>query len=191
MAERPNWFVGLPVPAEGWYRERVLRTAPEALRVFPPDDLHLTLAFLGSVDEARARAAWEARDCWDRGAITASLGPVVPLGGDRHRFRVLAARLDGGDEAVAAGMRACQPALLDAAGLPPPQRPPLPHVTLGRAPRRLAHRERRALLRWAEGLDLAGVPVPLEEVALYTWSDDRPKRLFRIVERAPLGAADA
>ena len=43
--------------------------------------------------------------------------------------------------------------------------------------------ERRAALRWAQGIDLRGVTFTAPSVALYTWADDRRERRFQIVEQ--------
>ena len=52
-----SYFVAFPVAAEPWL-ERALAGAPPGVRRLHPDDVHLTLAFLGAVTEERARAAW-------------------------------------------------------------------------------------------------------------------------------------
>jgi 2'-5' RNA ligase len=73
--------------------------------------------------------------------------------------------------------------LLEAAGAPLDTRPPLPHMTIGRVQRRATASERRAALQWAGSIDLRGASFTVTSVALYTWSDDRQERLFRIVEQ--------
>jgi hypothetical protein len=42
-------------------------------------------------------------------------------------------------------------------------------------------------LRWAEALDISALRFCVSELALYTWAEDRRQRLFRVVERLPLG----
>ena len=46
---RPNWFIGIPVPARLWLK-RALINAPEGFRCFHPDDLHIIVSFLGPVE---------------------------------------------------------------------------------------------------------------------------------------------
>jgi 2'-5' RNA ligase len=55
----PNWFIALPVSPLGWF-ERLVPPPPAGFRAFHPDDLHLTIAFLGAVDDATASRGWHA-----------------------------------------------------------------------------------------------------------------------------------
>ena len=41
-------------------------------------------------------------------------------------------------------------------------------------------------MAWASRLSLDGVAARIDDVALYTWAEDRRVRLFRIVESRPL-----
>ncbi|MGB5809906.1 MAG: hypothetical protein WBG86_05200, partial [Polyangiales bacterium] len=50
----PNWFIGFPMQVEGLD----LESPPARVRAFHPDDLHCTVAFLGSVDRGAATRAW-------------------------------------------------------------------------------------------------------------------------------------
>jgi hypothetical protein len=61
-------------------------------------------------------------------------------------------------------------------------------MTLARIQRRANAHERRQALRWAQTIDLRSVTFTAPSVALYTWSDDRQERLFRIVERHIFGS---
>lgn len=176
----PNWFVGVPVPAAGWFEELV-SVPPEAVRRFHPDDLHMTVAFLGPVGEEQARAAWEARS-WSLPPITASLGHVVPMGAP-HRYSALSVELVDGREAIESAITACRDAICDAAGARREKRPAMAHVTIARPNRRATAPQREAALRWAKRLDLIGPTVTLDGLALYTWADDRRERQFKIVER--------
>ena len=82
---KANWFVGLPVGG-AWAGTAVPPPPPE-VRTFHPDDLHLTVAFLGPCGEERALRGWSALG--DPGpAIDVTLGEVVPMGNPR-RFSAL------------------------------------------------------------------------------------------------------
>ncbi len=87
---RPNWFVALQVPPLDWF-DRLVPPPPEGCRHFHRDDLHLTLAFLGAVDEDAARAGFAALR-WPLGPQQVTLGRVVPMG-SKHRFSALSALL--------------------------------------------------------------------------------------------------
>jgi RNA 2',3'-cyclic 3'-phosphodiesterase len=177
-----NWFLALPIPAESWFAQ--VPPPPSDLRAFHPLDLHATIAFLGRVGEERARAAFAALD-WPPGALDVSLGEVVAMG-NPQRYSALSALLIDGREAVESAMSARRGAAFDAAGVPHEERPPKAHVTLARPKRDATPHARAAGLAWATGLDLRGVRLRLDRVALYGWSEDRSERLFRVVEARPL-----
>jgi 2'-5' RNA ligase len=134
---------------------------PPRVRVFATSDLHVTLGFLGSVQESDARRAW------DRIGEFPSFRTVTGLAGMITEARQT---------------------LLSAAGAPEDNRPPLPHMTLARIQRRAKAAERRQALRWADTIDLRDVTFTAPSVALYTWADDRQERLFQIVERHVFGS---
>lgn len=184
---RPNWFVALPVPAGSWFAERVAAQAPPWVRLFHPEDLHLTVAFLGAVDEAAARRAWALHPLWRGPPLRVGFGAVAGMG-PPQRYSALSVLLGEGRDAVEAGMAACRDPMLAAAGAAPERHPILAHVTLARPRREARARERGAALAWALRLPLRGVSVELRELALYTWAEDRSARQFRAVERRALGA---
>jgi len=184
---RPNWFVAFPIPAGPWL-EAALATAPPGLRRFRAEDLHATLAFLGLVPEENARAGWEVAR-----AAAASIAPVeatldrVVAMGSLHRWSALSATFGEGNEALAGAIGAQRDAILEVAGARPDTRAPKPHVTIARPTRHTTVAERQAALAWAQALDLGAPRVRIDRLALYTWSEDRRERLFRIVEEVPLG----
>ncbi len=177
-----NWFLALPIEADPWFEAKVVG-APHGTRVFAPGDLHVTLAFLGAVTEAAAQRAWQALS-WKAGAIEATLGAVVGMGAPR-RPSAYSALFEDGRAAVEAGIAGCRDAAYAAAGAQPDTRPVKAHVTVARPGRNASQSERDAGLRWAEGLNLRGTAVRLDRVALFTWSEDRQRGLFRIVAERP------
>jgi len=176
----PNWFVAVPVPAEGWF-DRMITTPPEGIRRFHPEDIHMTVAFLGGVSEQEAYAGWQALS-WTLGPVTASLGAVVPMGAP-HRYSALSIELIDGRQEMERAITACRDAICDAAGARRENRPAKAHITVARPNRRAGDSEREAGLRWAKRLDLHRQTVLLDSVALYTWADDRKLRQFKMVER--------
>jgi RNA 2',3'-cyclic 3'-phosphodiesterase len=127
-------FVALDLPAEvraalaAWADA----AAPAIVRRVPPDNLHLTLAFLGSRDEEGAAAV---------GARLPGLGrPLEPLRTagalwlSPRRPSVLTVALRAGPDL--ASLRAEPVAALgQTIGFEPERRPFTPHVTVGRVPR--------------------------------------------------------
>ena len=161
-----------------------LRPAPPPrVRLFATSDLHVTLGFLGAVQESDARKAWDRiGDFASFRGVKGSFSGVEPLGHPR-KPSALAAMVDEGRDALSEMIAQARDPLLRAAGAPEDNRPPLPHMTLARIQRRASAAERREALRWAQALDLRGVVFTAAAVALYTWANDRQERLFQIIER--------
>jgi 2'-5' RNA ligase len=176
----PNWFIAVPVEAGEWY-ERIVTRPPDGFRKFHPDDLHMTVAFLGAVGHDKALAAWRAL-AWDLGTVHATLGTVVPMGAPR-RYSALSIELDRGRAEIERAIAATRDACCDAAGARRESRPAKAHITIARPSRNASDADRAAGLRWASQLSLAGQSITLRSVALYTWAEDRRVRQFRIVDR--------
>lgn len=165
-----------------------LPPAPPRVRVFSAPDLHVTLGFLGVVQELDARKAWKLIDAFGSlASVGGTFSRVTALGNPR-KPSALSAMIAEGSEALSEMILEARAPLLDAADAPPDPRPPLPHMTIARIQRRAKGAERRAALEWAESLDVQGASFQVASVALYTWSADRERRLFEIVERHPLAA---
>jgi 2'-5' RNA ligase len=166
--EAGAWFAGLPAP-------------PTATRLFAAEDLHVTVAFLGAVDDRAALRAFGAARARAPAAMWARLGSVHPFGSKRNPS-ALSAEVEDEDDRVSSAIVDLRAPLLEAAGARPDRRPPRPHVTLARIARRARPEERRAALAWGTSLDLGAPRLPLHRLALYTWARDRRRSLFRIVE---------
>jgi 2'-5' RNA ligase len=178
---RPNWFFAFPL--DGAFVQD-LPAPPSALRRYHAEDVHLTLAFLGGVGETgaeRALAALDAQLARDTPpAIAVSLGEVVPMG-SRGKYSALSALLEHGREEASACLSALRDPLTEAASGRREKRPAKPHVTIARPRARATETDREAGLQWAAALDLRAVKARLDRIALYTWSEVRRERLFRIV----------
>ena len=167
---KPNWFVAIEAPFELTFQ------APPRVRVFDVHDRHLTVAFLGAVDEGAARRAFALAEA---PKIAASLGEPRALGNPR-RPSALCALLEEGQGALSVYLETFASPMRQAAGLGPETRPPLPHVTFARVQRRATEGEHQTALTWWLAQALAG-RLELTRVALYTWAEDRSRRLFRKV----------
>jgi 2'-5' RNA ligase len=183
---RPNWFFAFPL--DGAFVDE-LPAPPSALRRYHAADVHLTLAFLGGVGEAGAERALSALDEQlaraTPAALDVSLGEVVPMG-PRGKYSALSALLERGREEATEHIRGLRDALTEAASGRRERRPAKPHVTLARPRGRATDADRAAGLQWAAALDLRAVQARLDRIALYTWSEPRRERLFRIVTERPL-----
>ena len=183
---RPNWFLAFPIDGRFVLE---LPELPVGFRRYQPEDVHLTLAFLGGVGEEGANRALRALDeMLERAApspIEVSLGEVVPMGSQRS-YSALSALLGRGRTEAEACIGAMRDALTEAANGRREQRKPKAHVTLARPMRRATATHREAGIAWGRGLVLDSVHATLDRIALYTWNDKRHERLFRIVTERPL-----
>ncbi|HPB97537.1 MAG TPA: hypothetical protein PKW66_16580, partial [Polyangiaceae bacterium] len=175
-----NWFIAIPIDPEGWFAPTP--SPPDGIRLFHQEDLHLTLAFLGSVSEQQARAGWEALR-WNLAPTTVTLGAVVPMGAP-GRYSALSATLEQGRATIEQAIGACRDAICDAAGARRESRSPKAHITIARPSRNASDSTRAGGLRWAQRIDYHQPSVPLHTIALYTWANDRKVRQFRTVLRA-------
>ncbi len=167
---------------------RLHPTPPPRVRVFATLDLHVTLAFLGSVEESDARRAWgRIGEVASFRRVTGTFSGVEPLG-HPGKPSALAAMVDAGREPLVEMIGEARGPLLRESGAPEDARPPLPHMTVARIQRRANRAERRQALRWAHTIDLRAVTFTAASVALYTWADDRQERLFQIVAQHIFGA---
>ena len=183
---RPNWFFGFPI--DGTF-VLDLPDPPPLFRRFHPDDVHCTVSFLGGCGEQaaeRALAALELRLAQLRPQpVDVSLGEVVPMG-PKARYSALSALLERGRVETESHIAGLRDALSEAALGRLEKRPPKAHVTIARPGRGASEMRRQEGLSWAKTLDVRSVTARLDRIALYTWSEDRRERLFRIVTERPL-----
>lgn len=179
---RPNWFIAWPVDGREWLAPLVAG-APPGLKRFHPDDLHITLAFLGAVAPEAAMASW-------RVIAEAPLGPLdgvlerVAGFGDPRAPSAFSVEVSG--EAIREAIATWRGPLAEAAGARPDRYAPRAHCTVCRPRRESPDADRRAGLAWASALPALGRPVRLDRIALYTWSEDRRARQFQIIRERRL-----
>lgn len=184
---RPNWFFAFPLDG-GFVLD--LPELPATFRRYHPDDVHVTLSFLGGCGELAALHALAALDqvltATPVSSIDVALGEVVAMG-PRARYSALSALLSTGRVETELCIGALRDVVSEAALGKRERRPPKAHVTLARPARNASTARRVEGLAWAGQQRLETVRARLSRIALYTWSDDRRERLFRIVaERALL-----
>ena len=178
-----NWFLALPVPTENWYPKNIPEP-PENVRLIRPENLHLTIAFLGDVGESAAQHAWQENHRFTLAPLDIHLQSIEPFGNPKRP--ALAATLTQGKEPIENAISTCRDELLAAAGCPAEKRPARAHITLARPRRKSTPQELHHALHWASGVDLSTVSIPLTEIALYTWSSDDKGFVYKLVERRPL-----
>jgi 2'-5' RNA ligase len=186
---RPNWFLAFPLDGRFVLD---LPALPPSFRLFHPEDVHLTLSFLGGCGQAAAERALQALDTalgeTPLGGVDVSLGEVVPMGPKRE-YSALSALLERGRTEMTEHIAALRDVASEAALGRREKRAPKPHVSIARPQRRATEAARAAGLLWATALDLRAVEATLNRIALYTWSEgNRRERLFRIVAERSLAA---
>ena len=124
----PRLFTGIEIPAE--VREEIarLKVPLPGGRWIEPENLHLTLRFVGDVDKPQAREFADGLETIDVDAFELRLAGLGTFGGNEPRSIWAGVEASAPLEALArANERAAR-----AAGLPPDGRPFKPHVTLAR-----------------------------------------------------------
>jgi 2'-5' RNA ligase len=184
-----NWFIAFPVPpGSGW--QSCGETLPEDLRRFAPEDLHLSVAFLGACGERRALDAWDAITGLRLTPLTAWARGWQAMGAPR-RPSAYAICVDLAPEPCQDLLQSWRDAALRAADLPADPRPLRPHVTLARPPRRCGDVLRERMAAWLETAPRPDRPLLLNRIALYTWENDRRSRLFRFAAERTLEGASS
>ena len=179
MTQRPNWFIGFPFDGP-----IVVGAPPPKVRLFSRTDLHVTSVFLGAVDERVAQNAWARLVDRAESMLPVDLGEVRLLGG-RTPSAISAVVTDA--RMLAERIDAHRARLVDAGLTRPDMRPPLPHVTFARIQRSATDAQRAAAAEWARTLSVKS-SATIDRVALYTWSEDRSRRLFDIRDEYPLNS---
>lgn len=124
----PRLFTGLEIPQEVAFRLSMLRGGVSGAKWIEPDDYHLTLSFMGNVDEASAADAAEELSRIEARSVRVRLTGLSSFGGEKPRAIIALAEpssdltsLQGGNDRA-----------LRRAGVEPERRKFTPHVTIAR-----------------------------------------------------------
>ena len=179
-------FVALPLPApvkaELNALVHALKRGAPGVRWVRPDHMHVTLRFLGDVEDVQCDALVESlRRVTELSPFTFNLSGLGAFP-DRKRPRVIWTGIDSGCQRVVE-LAACVEKSVVACGLPSEDRPFSPHLTLGRVkePGHFA-----AMWQTAADQPFKGKPVHATDVRLI-WSTLTPAGpVYRDVESFPL-----
>jgi 2'-5' RNA ligase len=136
VSARRRLFVALDLPetVRGTLADWCARVAPAGVRRVPEENIHLTLAFLGSRSEDESAAVAGLLEPLVGASVIEPLCTADALWLPLHRPAVLAVGIEGGQ-----GLLQLQDALVAgltrAVGFVPERRAFRPHVTVGRFPR--------------------------------------------------------
>ena len=179
---RPNWFIAFPIKAPEELLER-LDPCHTHINAFAPQDLHITASFLGAVSENTARESWTHACSIRPKVLTCKTGDPVLLGPKERPWAVCASIVD---QQVISTITSLRNPCRKHIGLSPETRPVVAHCTVGAIERDLSSAQRQSAEQWARSLQTSGLVRTLDTVALYTWSEDRERSQFRIVESCSL-----
>ena len=124
----PRLFTALEIPFSVSQNLASLRGGLSGARWIDSENYHVTLRFIGDVDERVAHDVAHALDGIRRSAFTVTLDQLASFGGDKPRAIVARAR----PEPALLELQAEQERLLRRLGAPPEPRKYIPHVTLAR-----------------------------------------------------------
>lgn len=181
-----NWFIAFPIPPIQGLAE-TLKGIPEHCRVIHPADLHLTLAFLGSCGETAAFRAWEFVSMLPLPSFVFEPHHLEAFGNPK-RPSALGIVPRSASSVLSQFMLLYRDQLCDIAGAKRELRPPRPHVTIARPPKRATHQELDLCNKWAKQATCPSEPIFLSTLALYTWAEDRSVQQFRVIAQAPIAA---
>jgi RNA 2',3'-cyclic 3'-phosphodiesterase len=125
----PRLFTGLEIPADVGLALSQYRGGLPGARWVEPENYHVTLRFIGDIDDAMARDVFSVLgEGRRRGAIPVGLDRLATFGGDRPR--ALFARVEPTPDLQ--DLQAEHERLMRRVGLAPERRKFTPHVTLAR-----------------------------------------------------------
>lgn len=124
----PRLFTALEVPRHVAESLARLRGGVPGARWIDVENYHITLRFIGDVDDAFAGDVANALSFIRRPEMTVAVDQLTSFGGDKPRAIVARARM----EPALMEMQAEQERLLRRLGAPPEARKFIPHVTLAR-----------------------------------------------------------
>ena len=179
----PRLFSGLEIPAALGERRAMLRAGPSGARWIDPENYHLTLRFIGDVDDITGRefAAQLARIRSDRFEL--ALQGLGSFGGRKPR----AVWAGVAPSPALASLQRAHERAARSAGLPPEGRNFTPHVTLARlrnvrAPAVAAYLEANGAFQSA--------PFPVDRFVLLSSRASTGGGPYVIEETYPLGDGD-
>jgi 2'-5' RNA ligase len=124
----PRLFTGLEIPREIATELSMLRGGLSGARWIDVENYHLTLRFIGDIDERTASDVYSALERVHRPPLSVTLEGLATFGGDKPRAIIAKARA----EAPLVELQAEQERLMRRLGIPPEPRKFVPHVTLAR-----------------------------------------------------------
>ena len=124
----PRLFTGLEIPADIATELSMLRGGLAGARWIDVENYHLTLRFIGDIDDRTASDVYSALERVRRPPLSVTLNGLATFGGDKPRAIVAKAK----PEPPLVELQAEQERLMRRVGIAPEARKFVPHVTLAR-----------------------------------------------------------
>ncbi|HZY12849.1 MAG TPA: RNA 2',3'-cyclic phosphodiesterase [Beijerinckiaceae bacterium] len=124
----PRLFTGLEIPADIATELSMLRGGLSGARWIDVENYHLTLRFIGDIDERTAIEVYSGLERVRRRPLSVTLNGLSTFGGDKPRAIVAKAK----PEPPLVDLQAEHERLMRRIGIPPEPRKFVPHVTLAR-----------------------------------------------------------
>jgi 2'-5' RNA ligase len=124
----PRLFTGLEIPRDIAIELSMLRGGLSGARWIDVENYHLTLRFIGDIDEQTATDVYSALERVRRPPLSVTLNGLSTFGGDKPRAIVAKAKA----EPPLVELQAEHERLMRRVGMPPEPRKFVPHVTLAR-----------------------------------------------------------
>ena len=124
----PRLFTGLEIPADIATELSMLRGGLSGARWIDVENYHLTLRFIGDIDERTASEVYSELERVRRPPLSVTLNGLSTFGGDKPRAIVAKAK----PEPPLVDLQAEHERLMRRIGIPPEPRKFVPHVTLAR-----------------------------------------------------------
>jgi 2'-5' RNA ligase len=124
----PRLFTGLEIPPDIATELSLLRGGLSGARWIDVENYHLTLRFIGDIDERTASDVYSALERVRRPPLSVTLNGLSTFGGDKPRAIVAKAK----PEPPLVELQAEHERLMRRIGIPPEPRKFVPHVTLAR-----------------------------------------------------------
>lgn len=124
----PRLFTGLEIPSDLAFDLAMLRGGLSGARWIDAENYHLTLRFIGDIDDATAREIHSSLGRIRRPPFTVTIEGLASFGGDKPRALVAKAK----PAPPLVELQAQQERLMQRIGMAPEARKFTPHVTLAR-----------------------------------------------------------
>ncbi|MES0490019.1 MAG: hypothetical protein ABUK01_08515 [Leptospirales bacterium] len=168
---KPNWFVAFSVSPDSWYEE-VYKTVEEPMYKYHPEDLHSTVAFFGSLDEEGVERVKRVMDTFDEKSLLVTLGKLLFLP-TLQKYSAVSYSVDEGNAVLQNYIQKYRDQFFIAAKQDVDSRPPLPHVTIVRPPKKTTVGENRKFSKSIQKLSTPRNKILINTLSLYTWSENR------------------